>query len=156
MTLRERRLRRLPTTTAGSWQVKRYELTEDGAELSPRVRAGADTALEKLLAHRAPTDGTPAAGFSCLHLSGDVLWLTVFTWSRREILSGVTASAVREPAGGFGELAESGEPFVGGVAELAVVAHERSAWVRHVLEPDAPDERGYVADLLAEGPVGSA
>jgi hypothetical protein len=33
--------------------------------------------------------------------------------------------------------------------DLAVVAHERSAWVRHVLAADLPDVDAYLADRLS-------
>ena len=31
------------------------------------------------------------------------------------------------------------------------IHHERSAWVRHILMPDAPDLDGYLADSMLSG-----
>jgi hypothetical protein len=43
---------------------------------------------------------------------------------------------------------------VGCVWELAVLEHERAAWVRHMLTPAEPDLAAYLADRPADGPVG--
>jgi hypothetical protein len=44
--------------------------------------------------------------------------------------------------------------WIGCVWELAPLTHERSAWVRHVLQPPSPNLPGYVADQLPPGPTG--
>jgi hypothetical protein len=45
--------------------------------------------------------------------------------------------------------------WMGCVWELAIVAHERDAWVRHMLAPGQPDLDGYLADSLSALMVGS-
>ena len=45
-------------------------------------------------------------------------------------------------------------PWIGCVWELPPVLHERDAWVRHLLTPDAPDLQAYVADTLPDGTTG--
>jgi hypothetical protein len=35
------------------------------------------------------------------------------------------------------------------VWDLSVVAHERAAWIRHVLAAEEPDLDGYLADVLS-------
>lgn len=47
-----------------------------------------------------------------------------------------------------------GRPWMGCVWEPTPLSHERSAWVRHVLQPDTPDLDGYLADALPEGSTG--
>jgi hypothetical protein len=42
-------------------------------------------------------------------------------------------------------------PWMGCVWELAPFGHERSAWVRHVLRPEAPGLGAYLADVLPDG-----
>ena len=45
-------------------------------------------------------------------------------------------------------------PWIGCVWELPPLLHERDAWVRHMLTPDAPDLDAYLADSLPEGTTG--
>ncbi len=37
----------------------------------------------------------------------------------------------------------------------APLEHERSAWVRHILQPDEPDLAAYLADQRPPGPAGN-
>jgi len=46
------------------------------------------------------------------------------------------------------------EPLIGCVWELPALVHERSAWVRHGLQPSSPAVAAYLDDFLPEGPVG--
>ena len=46
--------------------------------------------------------------------------------------------------------------WIGCIWELAPFGHERSSWVRHILEPDLPDLTGYINDTLPEGRTGGA
>ena len=46
--------------------------------------------------------------------------------------------------------------WIGCIWELAPLGHERSSWVRHILEPDQPDLTGYINDTLPEGRTGGA
>lgn len=52
------------------------------------------------------------------------------------------------------ELRVPGTVEIGCVWELAPLEHERSAWVRPGLMPASPDLDGYLADEVADGPVG--
>jgi hypothetical protein len=46
--------------------------------------------------------------------------------------------------------------WIGCIWELAPFGHERSSWVRHILEPDLPDLTGYINDTLPVGRTGGA
>ena len=46
--------------------------------------------------------------------------------------------------------------WTGCIWELAPFGHERSSWVRHILESDLPDLTGYIKDTLPEGRTGGA
>jgi hypothetical protein len=46
--------------------------------------------------------------------------------------------------------------WIGCIWELAPFGHERSSWVRHILQPDLPDLTGYINDTLPEGRTGGA
>ena len=45
-------------------------------------------------------------------------------------------------------------PWIGCVWELPPIAHERDAWVRHMLVPDQPDLSAYLADFMPDGLTG--
>jgi hypothetical protein len=45
-------------------------------------------------------------------------------------------------------------PWIGCVWELPPIAHERDAWVRHMLLPDKPDLDAYLADFMPDGLTG--
>ena len=45
-------------------------------------------------------------------------------------------------------------PWIGCVWELPPIAHERDAWVRHMLVPDKPDLHAYLADAMPDGLTG--
>ena len=45
-------------------------------------------------------------------------------------------------------------PWIGCVWELPPIAHERDAWVRHMLLPDQPDLGAYLADFMPDGLAG--
>ncbi len=47
-------------------------------------------------------------------------------------------------------------PWIGCIWELPPFGHERSAWVRHLLDTDRPDLDGYLADMYPDGPAGPA
>jgi hypothetical protein len=135
---------------AARWQVKRYELTLDGAELSPGIRASADGMLERMLVEFQPTDGTEAAAFSILHFGEDAVWLNAYLWCNEAILQCTMASAPTDAPESFKRVEE---PFIGCVWELPIVEFERSSWVRNMLliEPSLP---AYLRDRRPQGLVG--
>lgn len=135
---------------AAQWQVKRYELTLDGEELSPVIRAAADTALEKTLASFTPTSGSSAAAFSILHFGEDAVWLNAYMWCHETILQCATASAPTSSPEAFTPLAE---PFIGCVWELPIVEFERSSWVRNMLMIE-PAPAAYLRDRRPAGLIG--
>lgn len=135
---------------AAQWQVKRYELTLDGEELPPALRAAADTALEKMLAPLSPTSGAEAAAFSILHFGEDAVWLNAYLWCHEAILQCVMASAPTDSPESFTALSE---PFIGCVWELPIVEFERSSWVRNMLMIE-PAPAAYLRDRRPAGLVG--
>ena len=154
----QRTLRPLPPRQYDGWTVKPYLLSVDGAEISGEVRAGADRLSPSLLpaelAHpalAAEQPGTPAVAFSVLHQGKDAIWYNVYSWCYGAILQCRIGYATLDAPAEFTELTE---PLIGCVWELPVLAHERSAWVRHVLTPQRPDVAAYLTDVLPAGQVG--
>ena len=137
------------SSTPGEWHVKRYAITVAG-------HGGAlpETAAEACW--QASTDALPAAptgrgghGMAVLtmHMGLQGFWALLDWWAHNDIpmhrhwrASADDPAALRDAAAdGFGPC----------VWELAVQAHERRAWLRHVLaNPAGPDLRDYLKDGL--------
>jgi hypothetical protein len=147
----ERHLLPAGVVTVSGWQVKRYRVTVSGAPIEDAVPAAAEQFLPKLLPAAAGSDDTPRAAFSVLHEGMDAIWLNLYSWVQEAIVHCRAASATLAAPTSFAELAE---PLIGCVWELPALVHVRSAWVRHLLQPQRPDLDAYLADWLSAGPVG--
>ncbi|GII84737.1 hypothetical protein Ssi03_27270 [Sphaerisporangium siamense] len=136
--------------------VKRYHVSTLDTEIEPEVQRAAYAFLPRLLPG---PDDTPPAAFAVLHRgSGTACYLNAYTWVWDNVLECHTAAAGVPFLGcddtdptHFKELAR---PWIGCVWELPPLEHERAAWVRHMLAPDAPLLPAYLADTLPEGRVG--
>ena len=148
----ERYLRSGGVLPVGDWQVKHYLVTVTETPLDDAVVEAATSFLPKLLPSSAGTDTTPKVAFSVLHKGMDAIWLNLYTWVYGEILHCRAASAAFDTPTVFAPLRE---PLIGCVWELPALVHERSAWVRHGLQPPEPAVEAYLADFLPEGPVGA-
>jgi len=149
-------------TTAGLREVagrhvKRYHVNLADAEIETSVQAAAYAFLPRLLP---ALDETPPAAFAVLHRGEHGVYLNAYTWVWDNVVECHTGAAgvpflgcEDEDPSHFTALTNS---WIGCVWELPPLAHERSAWVRHMLEPDKADLDGYLADTLPEGLVGGA
>ena len=147
----ERHLRPAGVVTVSGWQVKQYRVTVREEPIEEPVLAAAERFLPKLLPDAAARDGTPRAAFSVLHKGMDAIWLNLYSWVQEAIVHCRAANAALATPTTFAELPE---PLIGCVWELPALAFERSAWVRHLLQPSRPDLDAYLADWLPAGPVG--
>ena len=147
----ERYLRPAGVVTVSGWQVKQYRVTVRDEPVAAAVLAAAEQFMVKLLPAAESADGTPRVAFSVLHKGMDAIWLNLYAWVQEAIVHCRAASAPLAAPTSFAELSE---PLIGCVWELPVLAHERSAWVRHVMRPLRPELDGYLDDWLPEGPVG--
>lgn len=146
MTFAPRPTRAAGVSEHGGRRLKRYEITVDGAAVDPDVIAAA----ARILDASARAEDVRAVGFAVLHVGLDAVWLLSAHW-RDDILHQTMHSA---PLDSPTELVPvtTGGP-VGCVWELAVHAHERDAWIRHGLEPEAgPDLDAYLADVMVASP----
>ena len=134
--------------TVGRWQVKCTVITVRGrAAHFTDVIDGAWEAAGRLLA-AVPEDGRDAGvAHLTIHLSLGGVRLLLDWWSEGDMLRHRGLHAPLDDPSRFTEVAARHDgPFVW---ELAVQAHERDAWVRHVLaRPDGPDLPAYLADGL--------
>ena len=135
--------------------IKRYEIHIEDRPIDSSIRAAAYAWLPRLLPEGS---GTLPAGYSVLHRSAMGSYLLVYSWIMTDILECRTALAgVRElgcPDDDPTNFVASDGSWIGCVWELAALEHERSAWVRHVLQAEPPDLQAYTADQLAPGPTG--
>jgi hypothetical protein len=142
-----------PVEIAGR-QVKRYHVSTLDADIEDGIQKAAYGFLPRLLP--APDDETPPASFAVLHRgTGTAAYLCAYSWVWGNVIDCRTAAAgvpflgcADQDPENFSALAQ---PWIGCVWELAPLGHERSAWVRHVLEPDQPDLAAYLADVLPDG-----
>src|SRR5258708_5568442 len=140
-----RRVRALDTWRCRGWTLKRYVVEIAGrlageADLE-RAQNEADARLVELETSDPARHGL---GFLILHLGENGDYLLVETWTDQDILSHVNYGAAK------GGKYRSDWPGPGAcVWELAVMCHEREAWLRHMLRTDGnPDPVAWEADLL--------
>ncbi|MGH8988091.1 MAG: hypothetical protein ACRDXC_05775 [Acidimicrobiales bacterium] len=142
----------------GGRQLKRYHVASVGQEVEPEVQEAAYAFVAELLP--APDEETPPAGFTVLHRNSQGAFIDAYSWVWGNVIEcRVAAAGVpglgcddKDPTH-FMPLAR---PWIGCVWELAPIGHERSAWVRHILEPDTPDLVGDLADTYREGMTGGS
>lgn len=156
MPFKEKLLSSPPPVEAGGRHYKRYYITSEAAVITPEVEKAALGYLPELLPE---TDGTPPAGFVVLHRGGDgAAYLIAYTWVWDNVLH-TRAAAAAQPALGCPDddpahFMPLDQRWIGCVWELAPIRHERDAWVRHMLVPDAADLDGYLADSMPDGTTG--
>ncbi|RAO13793.1 hypothetical protein LUPAC07_04085 [Micromonospora noduli] len=142
----------------GDRQLKRYHIDQPERPIESEVEKAAYDLLPDLLAD-VVDDGTPAAGWVVLHRGADTgAYLLAYTWVWDNAVE-IRVAAAGQPAldcpdDDPAHFVHLGRPAVGCVWELAVLEHERAAWVRHMLLPESPNLINYLRDTRAEGPVG--
>ena len=143
------------TTVAGR-QLKRYDVHLPDVEIEDDVRDAAEAFVACLLAEL--DEETPPAGFTVLHRNAQGAFLDAYSWVWTNVIECRTSAACVPFVGCDDEdptrFKVLSRPWIGCVWELAPFEHERSAWVRHILEPDMPDLAGYLADNLPDGLAG--
>ena len=134
------------------WRVKLYSISESGdppgGPLRDRTEALVRATVERHAVADAPTYGV---GFAAIHEATLFNQVIVDWWARDNELRHRVHRAWPDAPHDFDEVTATGEAFC--VWELALLAHEREAWLRHVLQnPAGPDYDAYLADRL-EGMV---
>ena len=159
MAFKEKLLSSAPPVQVGERRYKRYYVTTETAVITLEVEKAAFALLPGLLPE---PDGTPPAGFVVLHRGGDgAAYLNAYTWVWDNVLHMRGAAAAQAALGcpdedptHFMPLDPLDRPWIGCVWELPPIQHERDAWVRHMLIPDAADLDGYLGDAMAAGATG--
>ena len=154
MTFSEKYLRTAGVIEAAGRQVKRYHVSATGGQIPQGIQHAAYGFLPRLLPE---SDGeTPPGGWVILHKGAGIpAYLVAYSWTWGNVVECRAAVAGIPELGCDDEDPENfrllDRPWMGCVWELAPFGHERSAWVRHVLQPDPPDLAGYLADVLPDG-----
>ncbi|MEM8707496.1 MAG: hypothetical protein AAGE98_13615 [Actinomycetota bacterium] len=130
------------TTAVNGWRLKTYEITLDGAAVGGDVVS----AVGHLLGDGLPAPTTDDVGFLIVHHGAEQVWVLADLWSG-DIICQHTFCADLDAPTEFRRVPAGGPTAC--VWELAVHAHERDAFIRHVLDPaGGPDAEAYLADTL--------
>ena len=134
-----------------NWRLKLYDIDKDGGAIDAAAfEPGIELAL-KDLPTPAVTDERPGVGVIIRHQTPTLLYLILCWWGRvNEMPIRTFGNELGEGADirGRGWRAAQGDESVC-VWDLDVIAHERNAYVDHVLSrPDAPDLEAYLADAI--------
>ena len=128
-------------------ELKQYEVVfgeregEDRSSISDSARRTA----REIAGREMPRTAHHGLGFTVLHHGEDSEWLLVCWWTNECILCQSLLRADR----GSAEFRSFPGANVACTWELAVHAHEREAWSRHVMRDDADGWRGrYLADTF--------
>ncbi len=161
---RTRRVDFVGVDKVGDWSVKVYTIDAHGGVRPHDVLSAARTQLSDMLpasieggrAHAPPpTDGPGGASgaevhgeaFAIVHAGEDAVWLLVFWWTDRCLLHRRMAGAALARPDDF--TLPIPDTLVACSWELAVVQHERDAWVRSVQgRGPAADVGAYRADVI--------
>jgi hypothetical protein len=150
-------VRAQPVCDLAGRRIKPYHITrEPDTTLAPVIVEAAYVMAERMLAP--PDHEMPPAGWLVLHEGKVPVYLCVFDWVWGNAVEVISAAAA-EPYLGCADgdrthFVASTRILAGCVWELALLEHERAAWVRHMLVPDEPDLGAYLADTAPDGPVG--
>jgi hypothetical protein len=158
MTFTEKFLRTRPAIEVAGRGIKRYHVTLGQEGVEPEIEQAAFAILPRLLPE---PDGTPSATFIVVHRSrGDnAAYLNAYSWVWDNVLH-FRGAAAAQPALGCPDtdpthfMVIEDRPWIGCVWELPPIAHERDAWVRHMLLPVQPDLDAYLADCMPDGLTG--
>jgi hypothetical protein len=157
MTFKQKYVRALPVTEMAGWRVKPYHVTrESDGVLADEIVDAAYATAAKLLP--APDGETPPAAWIVLHEGKSATYLCVYSWVWGNCVHARNAAAgepyVGCPDGDLTNFHVLTEPMIGCVWELPTMAHERTAWVKHMIAPEVPDLAGYLADTMPRGSIG--
>ena len=144
VTYAPRSLTTLKPEKIGSWTVKRYAVSALRDAPPEHVHDFARHAVEMTLPESYP-DGFSYA-FSVVHEDADGCYVVVAWWSLNRVIL-----HTRTWLGDWDDLANPAEApghATACVWELAAMANERDAWVRHVVRPEHPDVGAYLAATL--------
>jgi hypothetical protein len=142
-----RSVRCLSSLTFDGWRVKLYGIAYRGERPVQALVDAAVAAAQASLPRPAVTHDRYGVGFVGAHDGRGANFVFVNWWANEdELHHRAWLSSKEEP----GRLRATGpDDFTACAWDLAVIAHERGAWIRHVLDrAQGPDLDAYLADQL--------
>ena len=138
------------TESVNGWRVKLYTITHNASFQSDDILEKALKKLPEWL-EESKSMGFPVHGmaFLIVHEASDGAWSLLSWWTGGEMLRTITWFTDFEKRDEFRLLPQSGSMAC--VWELAVTAHERKAWITHILkEAESPKFSDYLNDVINE------
>lgn len=130
-----------PVLEVDGWRLKSYGIARDGRIVLPRHEDEVVAMAGGVLPDPDPEGGRPGVGWLILHRGADVDYAVLGWWDRENEMP--VRVWVREDSGAW-RGARDGESFC--VWDLEIIAWERNAWVRHVLDGARGDVGAYLDD----------
>jgi len=130
----------LGIASRGGWRLKRYAIHMPNEELQIERFASWGTAADSVLPNPPETHSRPGVGLVIMHQGNGADYLPIAWWDNENEMP--LHVFVRE---GINFRAARGTESVC-VWDIGIIAHERDAYVRHVLTAD-PDIDGYLRDV---------
>lgn len=149
---RERRIHPLGVRTVGPLRMKMYWISSSGRPPSDALLSAADLAVEERVRSSAERTNHYGVGFVGIHEGATGSFVFVDWWAdENELHHHVYTAQLHGPS----ELKYATPSGLSAcVWDLNLIAHERDAWVSHVLaKPRAPDMDGYLEDQLTMEPT---
>lgn len=147
-----RRIAHIDTWRTADHAIKVYGIHRDPNWTSPilsdAVIASARAAVQDVLTPHARDERSYGLGFCIVHVGEEAVWLLVDWWISGGIVCQQMLSAPLAQPDRFTPVST---PALACVWELVVTAHERNAWVRHMLTAK-PNPPAYLEDILPAGP----
>jgi hypothetical protein len=129
------------------WRLKLYGITYGGKRPVQALVDAAVVAAEERLPRPAVTHDRYGVGFVAAHDGRGANFVFVDWWANEDELHHLTWLSSKEDPGRL--RATGPDDFTACAWDLAVIGHERAAWVRHVLaRPAGPDLDAYLHDRL--------
>lgn len=146
-----RRIAHLEHWRGAGHEIKIYGIHRDVTSTAPMLAddtlAAVRTATRDVLEACARDTRSHGLGFCIVHVGEEAVWLLVDWWTSGGILCQRMLSAPLAQPGVFKPVSA---PALACVWELVVTAHERNAWVRHMLTT-IPNPSAYGDDVLPAG-----
>lgn len=134
-------------STGGGWRVKRYTIAAAGRRVVEEAADAAWRTAEAVLPRPPDAEDRHGVAVLTMHAGLQGFWVLVDWWAYSDVLMHRHFRAPAERPRELRDVAADG--FGPCVWELAVQAHERAAWLRHVLtRRGGPDMPAYLRDGL--------
>jgi hypothetical protein len=131
----------------GGWQLKTYTILYQAKVQSDELLAAAKRIASAFLPQPAVTTSHYGVGFISVHQGKSYDFVTVAYWTYDTELR---YQSYMRPSSSSYELAPvTASELSSDVWDIALLAFERDAWVKWVLQADAPDLEGYLKETVS-------